>query len=149
MAVELLLIEDVPGLGAAGDIVRVADGYARNYLQPQKLATLATEAAQRKIEKLREERAKREAQTLEASRARKVDLEKAGCTVPMKVGKDGKLFGAVTAGLIAETFDKQGLSVDKHQIDLPEPIHKIGVYDISIRLHADVTATVKVWVVEE
>ncbi len=149
MAEEIVLTEDVAGLGTAGDVVTVAPGYARNYLFPGKRAIPMTSAAKKRIEKIRAERAKQEVRTLEAARVRKAELEKAGCTVPMKAGEEGRLFGAVTPSLIAETLEKQGLAVDRHQIEQEEPFREIGVFEVSVRIHPEVTAALKVWVVEE
>ncbi len=146
---EVILMKDVPGLGAESDVVKVADGYARNYLLPQKLAAPVTEAARRRIEKRRAERAKEEEATLGDARKRAAAMEQASCTVTVKAGEEGKIFGSVTAAHVVEALSLQGIECDRHQIDLPEPLRELGVFTLPVRLHPRVTASLKVWVVEE
>ncbi len=148
MAIEVILMKDVPGLGRESDVVRVAEGYARNYLYPQKLAAPVTEAARRRIEKARLERAEAEAAALAEARALAAKIEAMSFNIPVKAGPDGKLFGAVTVGDITEALRAQGVMLDRHQVEIAGPIKELGVVPVTIRLHPEVTASLKVWVVE-
>lgn len=149
MAIELILIENVKGLGVEGEVVRVAEGYARNYLLPRKLAAPVTEATRRYLEKKRREREEEQARVLARAREQAAAIEKVSCTLPVKTGEEGKLFGSVTAADIAEALAAQGIEVDRRQIELAEPIRELGVFSVPLRLHPEVNATLKVWVVEE
>ena len=149
MAIEVLLMSEVEGLGKEGDVIRVKDGFARNYLFPKQLAAPLTDATRRRLEKLRKDRSDREAAVLGAARDLAARLEKSSCTVPMKTGNEGKLFGAVTAVHIADVLKKDGIALDRHQIELAEPIRELGVFSVPVRLHPEVTANLKVWVTGE
>lgn len=149
MATEVLLMDQVEGLGIEGDIVKVADGYARNFLFPRGIATVVTEGKKRQIEKKRIERLAQ----LETEKAAAEELAKkiAGieCTISAKVGENGKMFGSVGIPQILEKIKEQGLEIDRTKIILAAPLHELGVFDVSIKLHAEVTGTLKVWIVEE
>ncbi len=149
MAIEVLLMEDVPHLGAQGDVVKVADGYARNYLLPRKLAAPATEAMRRRLTKLQRDReAQRQAALTDAQNlARR--LEGVSVTLRVKTSGEERLYGSVTAQDIANLLQEQGIALDRSMILLEHPIKELGVYDVPVRLHAEVQTTVKVWVVEE
>lgn len=149
MATEVILMADVDGLGKEGDVVRVADGYARNFLLPKKLAAPVTDATRRRIEKNRKVRQEREAQEASVARELAVRIEKLSCNVQVKAGEEGKMFGAVTAAHIADVLKAQGIELDRHQIELPEPLRELGVFSVPVRLHPEVRATLKVWIVEE
>lgn len=149
MTVELILMTDVDGLGPEGTIVKVADGYARNYLVPNKLAAPVGHAAMKRLEKSRQQRDAHLKKELETARALASAIEQASCTIPVKVGENEKLFGSVTAGDIAEALKTQNIELDKHKINLDEPIRELGVYTVKIKLHAEVEASLKVWVVGE
>lgn len=146
---KLILLRDVDRVGQAGEIVKVAAGYARNHLIPQDKALLATDANVAQFESRRRQHAA--AADREARAAAQVAqvLEKASLTVQVKVGEGDKLFGSVTTQHIADLLKEQGHEVDRRTIDLEEPIRTLGVYNVPIRLHAAVTATVKLWVVKE
>ena len=149
METEIVLMQDVQGLGAQGDIMKVSPGYARNFLFPRKLAAPATP---RHIKALEIEKKKKEAEArreLDKLRLDSEALSKASCTIPMQAGEDGKLFGSVTSQHIAEALEKGGFAVDKKQVELPEPLKELGVFNVPIRLHQEVIATVKVWIVEK
>ena len=146
---KVILTEELNNLGQAGSVVVVKDGYARNYLIPRKLALAASKGNMNVYEELKRQkeagntRAQREAAAL----SRK--LEKASCTIPVAVGKEDQIFGSVTAQHISDQLVEQGFEIDRRWIELEEPIRSLGVYDVSVRLHAEVHATVKVWVVKE
>lgn len=149
MTVEILLMTDVKDLGVQGDVVKVADGYARNYLIPRKLGAPVTEGTRRRLVKLQRERAEAEKAQVETLRALVADITKNSYTIRVKVGEENKLFGSVTNADIAEALKAQGFDVEKNKILLDDPIKELGVFDIKVRLHAQVEADIKVWVVEE
>lgn len=145
---KVILNEDVPGKGIAGDIVNVSNGYARNYLFPRKLAKEATSqnlnAASQKIEaaKAKRERDRKSAQQLAK------ELEGSTITIAAKRGNGGKLFGAVTAREVAQAIeDKYGLTIDKKKITVPV-IKELGTYDVQVRMYAEVATKIKVEVVD-
>ena len=146
---EVILREHVDNLGRRGEIVKVADGYARNYLLPRKLALLATEGNKKVIEREREKFDAKEAEEKRvaegiAERVNNVEVE-----ISRKVGETEALYGSVTTADIAEALARGGVEVDRRKIQLHEPIKKISELDVPIRLHRDVVATVKVKVVAE
>lgn len=147
---EVILRHAIENVGKPGDIVKVSNGYARNYLLPHGLAYEATAGNRKRIaqEKARLEAAENErrgqAQGL-ASRLEQVQL-----TFSARVGEEEKLFGSVTAADIAQQLHGQGFTeIEKRQIDLHEPIKSLGVYTVPIRLHADVRPEIKVWVIKQ
>jgi large subunit ribosomal protein L9 len=146
---EIILREDVKDLGRAGEVVKVKDGYARNYLLPQGLAYRATDANKQKIvfetTRIAKQRvAEREAAETEASRLAAVTLEFAA-----KVGEEDKLYGSITAGDIQRKLEDIGVHVDKRKVDLPEPIRALGEFRVGIKLHADVRPEITVVVSRE
>lgn len=146
---EVLLLADVKDLGAEGDVVRVSAGYLRNYLLPKKLAAPVTEVTKRRLALIRKEREEKLKADLDVCRQRAQKLAGVSCTITVKAGEDNKLFGSVTAANIADALKAQGVEVDRHAILLSAPIRELGVVDVKIRLHPEVEATVKVWIVEE
>ncbi len=149
MAVEVLLMADVNDLGKEGDVVTVADGYARNFLLPKKLAAPVTDATRRRLAKMIERREKKKAEERTVAQAMVKKLDGVSCTIPVKVGQDEKMYGSVTAADIAKSLEAQGVEVDRHTLVLEQPIKELGVFDVEVRLHADVKGSIKVWVVEE
>ncbi len=146
---EVILKQEIPGLGKAGDVVKVADGYARNYLIPRKMAVLATEKAKKALEKeMKMLTSKREKETLEARRLAE-KLSNISCTIRARAGENDRLFGSVTAADIAKALEEQEIHVDRRNILLEEPIKELGVFSVPVKLHQDVTAEVKVWVIKE
>ena len=142
---EVILTHNIVGLGAESDQVKVAAGYARNYLFPQKLAIPLTGANKRRIEALRQRRAEREAHELNTMTELAKSISKLICVVTVKTGEDGKMFGTVTSGMIADQLKTQfDVSLDKKKIHLEQPIRSLGDHEIELRLHADVNATLKV-----
>jgi large subunit ribosomal protein L9 len=145
--VTLILREDVPKLGHAGDIVNVKPGYARNFLLPQGKAALASKANVRELEhqkRLIAEKVARELKDLNAARDR---LEQLELEVTAQAGEEGKLFGSVTAIQIAELIGQKGIEIDRRKIDLAEPIKEIGEHSVPIRLHREIIAKVKLKVI--
>ncbi|WP_456406266.1 50S ribosomal protein L9 [Caldithrix abyssi] len=146
---EIILRQDYQNLGKTGDVVKVKDGYARNYLIPKGIAYIATKENKKRLENelkvksLRVEKEKMAADEL----AKK--LANVSCTIPVQVGEEDKLFGSVTSQNIADALAAQGIKVDRRKIQLEEPIKSLGIYSVPIKLHPEVEATVKVWVVKE
>ena len=146
---EIILREDVQHLGKAGEVVKVKDGYARNYLLPKGLAYLATEANKKRItyeaDRLAKQRAaERTAAETEAGRLAGVQLSFA-----VKVGEEDKLYGSITASDIQRKLEELGIHVDKRKIDLPEPIRELGEFRVGVKIHPDVRPEVQVTVVKE
>jgi len=146
---KVILLEDVPSLGKAGDLVKVSDGYGRNYLVPQKKAVIATEKSlkviehQKRLIQQRMEKAKKDAEKLGQQ------IENLSCTFAKTVGESGKLFGSVTSMDIENFLKENGIKVDRKKIALEEPIKNLGVSNVPIKLHPEVTTHLKVWVVQE
>jgi large subunit ribosomal protein L9 len=146
---KLLLRQDYKPLGEAGEIVNVKPGYARNFLISNGLAMLASDKNLKRYENekkqmfWRQEKEKRQSEELAKT------LENVSCTITVQVGEEDKMFGSVTSQNIAEALEAQGYSVDKRKIILEEPIKSLGIYSVPIKLHTDVEAKVKVWVVKE
>lgn len=149
MAFEVILMQDVKDLGAEGQVVRVSEGYARNFLIPKKLAAPVTEATRRRLAKLQQQREAELKAGREKALALAAKLEKASCTITMKVGEGEKLFGSVTSADIVKVLESQGFELDKHAVQLEAPIKELGVFEVKIKVHPDVDALVKVWVVQE
>ena len=145
MKTEVILTNNIVGLGAESDLVKVAAGYARNYLFPQRLAIPLTRANKRQLEALKQRRAEREAHEFNTMTELAKAVSKLICLVKVKAGEDGKMFGAVTAGMIADELKHQfDISLDKRKIHLEHPIRALGEHEIELHLHADVKGTLKV-----
>lgn len=146
---KVILRENVENLGKTGDIVKVSEGYARNYLLPRNLVFVADEQNVKAIEHHKKSLAKkRDREKVEAQDVAK-KLEQFSVTIARKVGENEKLFGSVTSADIADALLKGGFTVDRRQVSLAEPIKQLGVAQVPVKLGADVTAQVKVWVVQE
>lgn len=144
MKTEVILTSNIVGLGGESDHVKVAAGYARNYLFPQRLAVPVTQANKRQIEALRQRRAEREAHEFNTMSELAKGLAKLVCVVKVKSGEDGKMFGAVTAGMIADELKHQfDVSLDKRKIHLEHPIKSLGEHEIELHLHAEVKGSLK------
>ena len=145
---KVVLLEDIPSLGNIGDVVKVADGHGRNYLIPQGKALEATKKnvktseLQKKLTKDRVDRTKSYAEKL-AER-----IESISCTISKQAGEEDKLFGSVTTMDIEESLKNEGIEVNRKKIMLEEPIKKLGIYSVPIKLHTEVISNLKVWVVK-
>ncbi len=146
---KIILRQDHENLGEAGKIINVKPGFARNFLIPQGLAMAASPQNKKRFENekkqmnWRKEQEKRKAEELAKT------LENVSCTITVQVGEEDKLFGSVTSQNIAESLESQGYEIDKRKIQLEEPIKSLGIYSVPIKLHTEVDAKVKVWVVKE
>jgi large subunit ribosomal protein L9 len=142
--IEVILIQNIVGLGGESDLVKVSPGYARNYLLPQGLAVPLTSANKRRIDALKQRRAEREAHEFNTMSELSKSISKLIAVLEVKTGDDGKMFGAVTAGMIADQLKTQfDIALDKRKIHLEHPIKTLGEHDIELRLHPEVSATLK------
>jgi large subunit ribosomal protein L9 len=149
MSTEILLLSDVEHLGKAGDVVKVADGYARNYLLPKDLAAPVSKHALKRLEKLRKEREELSRIQLAEAKDKASKLKDASVTIRQKTVDGTRLYGSVhAADIVAAIEDGHKVAVDKTQVLLDEPFKETGTFDVAIKLHPDVTCTVKVWIVE-
>lgn len=146
---KVILRQDYEKLGKLGELVDVKDGFARNYLFPRKIAYVATPSAVRTLEEEKKQATRRVEKEKTSSEKLAGQLEKVSLTIQMKVGEDDKLFGSVTSQMIADGIKDKGVTIDKRQIELDEPIKALGIYDVNIKLPGSVTGKVKVWVVRE
>jgi len=146
---QVILREHVDNLGRRGDIVKVADGYARNYLLPRKLALLATDGNKKQIERERGKFVIKEAEEQKVAEAMAERLGALDIAIAKKVGETDALYGSVTTADIAEALKAKGFELDRRKLHLAEPIKRLGEFDVSVKLHPDVTAHVKVRVVAE
>ncbi|MBX5482864.1 MAG: 50S ribosomal protein L9 [Myxococcaceae bacterium] len=145
----IILKEDVPNLGKSGEVVTVKDGYGRNYLLPRKLAVLANEKNIKHLEHEKAVIAARQAKLKSAAEGQAQSLSAVKVTITRKVGEQDKLYGSVTALDIAEALAAQGQKIDRRHIHLPEPIKTLGTFDVDVRLHSEVRATIQVEVAAE
>ena len=145
---DVILLQDVEKLGALGAVVRVKPGFARNYLVPSGLAVPATPKQVKAVEVGRKQRQRKAARVQTDAEAVKRRLEGHSLTLKLTVGEGDKPFGSVTAHDVVEALARDGFQVEKHALQLEQPIKALGIYEIPIRIHADVTATLKLWVVK-
>jgi large subunit ribosomal protein L9 len=146
---EVILKEDVPKLGHRGDVVKVAEGYGRNYLLPRKLAIEATQSNKAVIDQMKQAAVRRSAVEKADAEALSKQLEAVSVTFQRKVGEKEHLFGSVTSSDIAEALEHKGFNIDRRKIQLHEPLKSLGEFDVPIKLHRDVTSRVKVLVEKE
>jgi large subunit ribosomal protein L9 len=146
---EVILREHVDNLGRRGDVVKVADGYARNYLLPRKLALTVTEANRKQIDRERKVADTREAEERQTAEAFANRLAQIELVIARRVGETEALYGSVTTADIAEALAAKGLDVERRKIQLDEPIKQLGDFTVPVKLHRDVAGTVKVSVVKE
>ncbi|MGI8907078.1 MAG: 50S ribosomal protein L9 [Candidatus Sumerlaeaceae bacterium] len=140
---EVILFDHVKGLGRQGDLVKVSDGYFRNYLKPNKLAEEATPASLKRYETMKKKAIELASQKSGEAKELAAKLGNITVTMKAKAGAGEKLFGAVTTADIAKALEVQGFLIDKRQIETPEPIKTLGPHNISLKIHPEVTATIK------
>ena len=145
---EIILKTEVPKLGGRGDVVKVADGYARNYLLPRKLAMPASEANKKVIEQMKAAAVRKEAKLHGDAEQLSVLLKDVTVTVAEKAGENDQLFGSVTSKTIAEELAKQGYAIDRHRIEMDKPIRMLGEHQVTLNLHRGVSTPLKVVVVK-
>jgi large subunit ribosomal protein L9 len=146
---EVILKEDVPKLGHRGDVIKVAEGYGRNYLLPRKLAIEATPANKAVIEQMKQAAVRRSAVEKADSEALAKQLDGVSLAFQRKAGEKDHLFGSVTSSDIAEALEHKGFNIDRRKIQLNEPLKSIGEFEVPVRLHRDVTSKIKVVVEKE
>lgn len=149
MSVKVILNENVNDLGQVGDLVTVKPGYARNYLIPRKLAVVANETNKKQLEHHLRVIEKKKAKVLAEAKVTAASIEKTSVTVSKQVGEDEKIFGTVTSAELEELLTKEGLKVDKKDISIEGEVKKVGVYQAHVKVHPEVTAKFKVWVVAQ
>ena len=149
MSTELLLMSDVDKLGKAGDVVKVADGYARNYLLPKDLAAPVSQHALRRLAKLRKEREELSRIQMAEAKDKAAKLANVSVTIRAKTVDGTRLYGSIQAAdIVAALEEGNKVTVDKAQVLLSEPIKETGTFDVTIKLHPDIAPAIKVWVVE-
>lgn len=146
---KIILRKNYDQLGKIGDLVEVKDGFARNFLLPRQIAYVATKGNIRALEEEKHQLAKKEVKELESAKGLASELENVSITIPVKVGEEDRIFGSVTAQMIADALKEKKYNIDKRKIDLEEPIKALGIYSVNIKLHPEVTTIVKTWVVRE
>lgn len=145
---KVILIEDVKGTGVAGEVVNVKDGFARNMLLPRGLAQEATPGRLKALEKKKAEEEKIHQEKIKQAEAKAAELQRHTVKIATKTGEGGKLFGSITNQQVADALEAMGIEVDKKKITLNAPIKEVGVHTATAKLYGDVTATIKVDVIE-
>jgi len=146
---EVLLKKDVKNLGKEGDIVKIKDGFGRNYLFPKDLAVPANPKNLKIFEQKKMIAAKKSEKLKKSAMELADKLKKISCTIVRHAGEENKLFGSVTSMDIAESLENEGYKIDKKDILLDEPIKKLGIYRVPVKVHPEITVDIKVWVVKE
>ncbi len=146
---KVILRRDFEQLGKVGDTIEVKNGFARNYLIPRQLAFAANKGNLRALQEEKKQLVKKDAKILTAAKQLAAELEKVSVTLTVKVGDEDKMFGTVTSQMIADSIKEKGFEIDKRKIEIDEPIKALGIYNINIKLHPEVSASVKTWVVRE
>jgi len=146
--VRIILLQDHEGLGSAGDQQDVKDGYARNYLIPKGIALKADKNSLKRFQEMARLKEMRKDRALKKSKELAEKLRSLSLTVPVQVGEEDRVFGAVTSLEIAQQLKEKGYEIDKRQIMLEEPIKALGIFEIPIKLHKEITTSVKLWVIK-
>ncbi|MFA6079816.1 MAG: 50S ribosomal protein L9 [Candidatus Omnitrophota bacterium] len=146
---KLILIQDVDKLGRAGDIINVKEGYARNFLLPHNKAKAATPGNMKLLDARKKKEAIEEERKAEAARALANRLANISLTISMEAGEEDKLFGSVTCDMISSSLKDEGIEIDKKDIIIEESIKKLGVYQVAVKIHPVVKASLKVWIVKK
>ena len=146
---KVILRQDFETLGKIGEVVDVKDGYARNFLFPRGLAYAALKGNIRALDEEKKSVEKRNLQELKAAEAFASELETVSVTIPVQVGEEDKIFGTVTTQMIADALKEKGHDIDKRKVEIEEPIKALGIYGVNIKIHQNVNAKIKVWVVRE
>lgn len=146
---EVILSKDVKSLGQTGDVVKVKDGYARNYLFPRQMAHPATKGNLLRIEHQKKARQQQYEQAKKEALIAAEKFAKLSCTLNVEANENDKLYGAVTDAEIVAAIEAEGQAVDRKQIVIEKPIEEVGIYEIGIKLHSEVTAKVRLWVTKK
>lgn len=146
---KLILTQEVYGLGKTGDLVTVKEGYARNFLLPNNKAKIATPGNMKLLEARKKKEAAEDAKRVEAARAIANRLTNLSLTISAESGEEEKLFGSVTSDAISDRLKEEGIEIDKKDIIIEEPIKKLGVYQVTAKIHPEVKASLRVWIVKK
>ncbi len=146
---QVILLKDVNKLGQMGEIVKVKDGYADNFLIPRKLAKRVTRKSAKFLEDEKKKVGLKLKRIKDKAEKLKEKLENTSCTITVQASEDEKLFGTVTSEMISEAYAKESIEINKKQIRIDEHINKLGVYSANVKLHPEVTANIKLWVVRK
>lgn len=146
---KVILLEDVDRLGKVGEVITVKEGYARNYLIPNNKAKIATPGNMKILEAIKKKRALEESKKLDEVKKRADKISGLSLTIAAQAGEEDKLFGSVSNDDIADALAEQGLTIDRKDIIIDEPIKKLGAYQVTVKLHPEVKATLRVWVVKK
>lgn len=146
---EVILKENVPGIGTAGSKINVKDGYARNFLFPRNLAVRVTEQNLKTFEQEQKSRALKLAKEKKGAEQLKEKLAQLSLTIPVLTQEKDKLYGSIGAVEIHKALQDDGIEIDKNTLELAEPIKALGIYEVPVKLHPEVTATLKVWIVKK
>lgn len=146
---EVILTQQVPKVGKIGDVVKVKDGFARNFLFPRKLACPATTENKRRVEHEKAVRLKEYEASKKTAQELADKISKVSCTVTVEVNDLDKLYGSVTEADIAKALEIEGLNIDRKIIELEKPIEELGIFEVGVKLHPEVTAKVRVWVAKK
>jgi len=146
---KVILLQNVDRLGKIGDLVSVKEGYARNFLIPQKKATIATDGNVKLLEALKKKKAAEDAKELALARKLSEKIAALSITISAEAGEEDKLFGSVSNDMIAKALAAEGVDIQKRDVVIDEPIKKLGVFQVAVKLHPEVKASLKVWVVKK
>ena len=146
---KVILTQTVGSLGKIGDVVNVKDGYARNYLFPKSVAKEATPENMKILDSLKKKQALENAKRLDGAKALAEKIAALSITISAKTADEEKLFGAVTTEMISAALGNEKIAIDKKDIVLDEPIKKLGVYQVGVKVHPEVKASLRVWIVKE
>ncbi len=144
---KLILTNEVSGLGVAGDVVEVKDGYGRNFLLPRGLATPWTKGGQKQVDSIKRARETRALRSLEEAQSVRGELEARTLTITVRAGASGRLFGAVSQAEVADAAKAEGITIDRRKVEFPTPVRSVGEAKASVSLHPDVKAQVSLNVV--
>ena len=146
---KVILRKDFVSLGQIGDIIEVKEGYARNFLIPRKIAYTAHPGNLKALEEEKQNLSRKSEQELQNAEILAAKLEKVSVTIPVQVGEEDRIFGSVTNQMISEALAEKEFEIDKRKIEIEEPIKTLGIYSVNIKLHKNINAKIKAWVVRE
>lgn len=146
---KVILRQNVENLGEIGDLVAVKPGYARNFLIPHQLAYVATDGAMRALETEKKQYASKMEKARHNAEVQATQLADLQISIPMQVGEEGRLFGSVTAQMIAQELELRGFNIDRRSIHIDDPIKTLGIFEVKVKLHPEILASLKVWVISQ
>lgn len=146
---KVILLDDIERLGKKGEVVTVKEGYARNYLIPNKKASPATGGNMKVLEALKKKEAAETAKQVEAARALANRISNLSLTISAQAGEEEKLFGSVTPDTVSDALRDEGITIDKRDVLIEDPIKKLGVYQVAVKVHPEVKATLRIWIVKK